>query len=519
MKKLRQLLRRQDGLTLVMAVGILGVLTLTGTTLVYYSGSNSRSAEYSNRSASAYNLAEAGINEMMAVLSKPTNNALNKYLLGWNDDGTVTKTVHEYDSGTVEWSGTLTQSFNGSSTWNLTATGSLPSPTNPASAVTRTLTAKVPVVPTYTQPLNNPSWNFIYSRGTGATCDMTISQSVEVRSPLYVAGNLCLTQSAAVTAGPLVVQGSLSLDQQNRVGDDPALGSGHVTAPINQLGVRNGCKWKTNATHNPCVNGLGSTGTKDNVWATTITNNPGTSSAPTVDWDAWYLNSNPGPYYGCLSSSGIPPSFDNDQGSLETPSATHRNNSLTTVQNLTPASSYTCKSSGGELSWNAATRVLTANGTIFIDGSAKVENGAVNTYRGSATIYVSGTLLIKSAKLCQATTGSGNATTCTTSGWDPAQRMLVFVVNGNGSGGSPQSQVAGGDSVQLVSAYAQGAIYATNAIDLDTTSQFDGPLDGQTVKLGQSTSSSFPGLSFVPAGMPGNPEVYAEPQAPQLYSG
>ena len=86
-------------------------------------------------------------------------------------------------------------------------------------------------------------------------------------------------------------------------------------------------------------------------------------------------------------------------------------------------------------------------------------------------------------------------------------------------GRGPQSQVGPGNSVQLVSAYGQGALYATNAIDIDTTSQFDGPLDGSTVKLGQSTSSSFPGLSFVPAGMPGNPDVYAEPQPPQLYSG
>src|SRR4026207_762980 len=108
--------------------------------------------------------------------------------------------------------------------------------------------------------------------------------------------------------------------------------------------------------------------------------------------------------------------------------------------------------------------------------------------------------------------------------------MLVLVVNGNGSGrppdtpasggarapartatgsgGPPQSRVSGGDSAQLVSAYAQGAIYATNAIDLGTTSQFDGPLDGQTVLLGQSTNSYFPGFTFVPAGMPGNPEGY-----------
>jgi hypothetical protein len=508
MSFLRRLLRRQDGITLVMAVGILGVLTVSGTTLIYYSSTNARSVSYSTANASAYDLAESGINEMMSILSKPDNNALNKYLLGEQTNGTVTHTTHTYQGGTVEWYGTLTQSVNGSSMWSLTSIGKVANPTGASvSQVTRTLTAKVPVVPTYTQPLNNPAWNFIYSRGTGQTCDMTIQQSVVVQSPLYVAGNLCLTNTASITSGPLVVQGSLTMSQSANF-------AGTSTTPLNQLNVRNGCKWKNNALHNPCQQGAGASGF-DNIWATFIGNSPPISPAPTADFDAWYLNSNPGPYYPCLTSSGTPPLFDNDQGSAAAPSALKRNNSLPTVQDLTPSTSYTCRSSNGELSWNASTKVLTANGTIFIDGSAQIQNGAVNTYTGSATIYISGTLLIKNSSMCQAKSGS----TCTTSGWDPAQRMLVFVVNGNGSAGSPQSQVSGGDSVQLVSAYAQGALYATNAIDLGTTSQFDGPLDGSTVMLGQSTSSFFPGFTFVPAGMPGNPEVYAQPQPPQLYAG
>jgi hypothetical protein len=508
MSFLRRLLRRQDGITLVMAVGILGVLTVSGTTLIYYSSTNARSVSYSTANASAYDLAESGINEMMSILSKPDNNALNKYLLGEQTNGTVTHTTHTYQGGTVEWYGTLAQSVTGSSTWSLTSIGRVANPTGASvSQVTRTLTAKVPVVPTYTQPLNNPAWNFIYSRGTGQTCDMTIQQSVVVQSPLYVAGNLCLTNTASVTSGPLVVQGSLTMSQSANF-------AGTSTTPLNQLNVRNGCKWKNNALHNPCQQGAGASGF-DNVWATLIGNNPPISPAPTADFDAWYLNSNPGPYYPCLTTTGTPPLFDNDQGSAAAPSAAKRNNSLPTVQDLTPSTSYTCKSSNGELSWNASTKVLTANGTIFIDGSAQIQNGAVNTYTGSATIYISGTLLIKNSSMCQAVANGQ----CTTSGWNPAQRMLVFVVNGNGSGGAPQSQVSGGDSVQLVSAYAQGALYATNAIDLGTTSQFDGPLDGSTVMLGQSTSSFFPGFTFVPAGMPGNPEVYAQPQPPQLYAG
>jgi hypothetical protein len=92
-----------------MSVGILGMLTLTGTTLIYYSSTTKRSAAYSNRNSNAYVLAEAGINEMMAVLSRPENNALNKYLLGVQPNGTVVKTTSAYDGGTVTWWGCWTR--------------------------------------------------------------------------------------------------------------------------------------------------------------------------------------------------------------------------------------------------------------------------------------------------------------------------------------------------------------------------------------------------------------------------
>ena len=139
----------------------------------------------------------------------------------------------------------------------------------------------------------------------------------------------------------------------------------------------------------------------------------------------------------------------------------------------------------------------------------------MNTYTGSATIYISGTLLIKNSSMCQAVERRDLHDERLESGATHArlrgQRQRLRRLSAEPG--------LGGDSVQLVSAYAQGALYATNAIDLGTTSQFDGPLDGSTVMLGQSTSSFFPGFTFVPAGMPGNPEVYAQPQPPQLYAG
>jgi hypothetical protein len=497
--RLLRLLRREDGISLIMAVGILGVLSLTGSTLIYYSTANTRSSEYSKDNTGSYVVAEAGINEMMSILAEPENNALNKYLLGYNADGTTTKTTHQYEDGTVTWWGTFNES---TLRWSLTAVGEMKNPTGATSPVQRKLTAQVPVVPTYSQPLNSPAWNYIYSRATGGICDTTIGQTVNVMSPFYAAGNLCMQNQAKISSGPLIVHGSVTMSQTSN-----AIGS--ASNPIGQAKVKNGCKWTNNPLHNPCLYGAGSSG-NDNLWANTITNDPPPIAAPVPAWDDWYLNGSPGPYYPCsLVNSGAVPTFDNDQGSPQAPDVSKRNNSVPGVFHLTPASSYSCKTAGGEFSWDATSRVLTVKGTVFIDGSVKVDNGHVNTYDGHGTIYLSGTLLLKNSKLCAILDGSN----CTTTSWNPNEKMLVFVANGAGG------QVPSDTTVQLVSAHFQGAIWATRAIDIGTTSLVDGPLDGSPVKLGQASNSTFPGFSIVPVGMPGNESVYAQPNPPQLYAG
>jgi hypothetical protein len=358
-------------------------------------------------------------------------------------------------------------------------------------------------VPTLSQPLNTQAWNYIYSRQTGNTCDMTVGQSVQISSPLYVNGNLCLQNSAKVTKGPLVVGGSLTQTTNNTVGT--------AALPINSVIVGGTCS-KGGTTQNPC---LGTSAV--NIFATTFTRTLPTIPPPTVDWDGWYMAANPGPYYPCTTSSGTPPVFDTGQGSLPG-SPAFRNNTLNTGTpfNLTPTSSYSCSTVAGHLSWDVATKVLSIEGTVFIDGSATINNGAINSYSGFGTIYLSGTLLIKNSSMCAVKTADG--TTCTASGWTSNSAMLVFVVNGSGAMGGAAGQNASANGVEIKSAYFQGAIYATSAIDITTTAQADGPLDGATVNLGQSTQSSWPFFTIVPAGLPGNPVAYAEPQRPS-YSG
>ena len=251
------------------------------------------------------------------------------------------------------------------------------------------------------------------------------------------------------------------------------------------------------------------------IYADTVFNNPPPIPPPTVDWNAWYANANPGPYYPCTTVSGTPPAFESgDQGVLPNVDLTKRNNSIVSVVDLTPASSYSCHTVGGDLIWNATTKVLTVNGTMYIDGSAQIQNGAVNSYDGFATIYLSGTLLIKNSSMCAEIVNGA----CSTSSWTSNSRMLVFVAGGNGSNPGAQSQTGTGNGILLNSARFQGALYATYGIDIATTSNSDGPLDGAPVKVGQTVNSTWPAFTVVPAGMPGNPVAYAEPQAP-VYEG
>ncbi|HSE82180.1 MAG TPA: pilus assembly PilX N-terminal domain-containing protein [Gaiellaceae bacterium] len=497
--RLRQLLKRQDGITLIMAVGILGMLSLTGVTLIYYSSTNARSAEYSMHNASAYDLAEAGIDEMMAVLWKPTNNALMPDLLP--------ETTHDYEGGTVTWSGTLDQLTQ---TWSLTSTGRIDNPTGQgASDVSRTLTAKVPVTPTLTQPLNNPAWNYIYATGTGQPCDMTVSNNVTGSSRLYVEGNLCLQNNVAVMQTSLLVRGNLDLMNNAQVGSSTSM-STRVEAYVG-----GNCRYGVGSWATPC------TGNQDARRIYSKMNPPSyvvgvntavpVIAAPTADVSAWYDNAIPGPSLDCSTAngarSGTPPTWDNDGV---------RNNSVP-VFNLTSWASYTCRvgpetSPTGELSWNATTRVLTVHGTMFIDGSLKLTNGLLNSYNGQGTLYLSGTVYMNNnTKLCAGIYGSE----CDFSSWNPNTEMLTFVAGGSGG--------LAGSGVGILmdnGAQFQGGLFSSYAVRFANNSRSDGPIVGSTMIFDNNVSNDqFDTITTVPVGMPGNPAVYAQPNPPQLYSG
>jgi Tfp pilus assembly protein PilX len=494
-------LQRQDGIALVVAVGVLGVLAIAGTTVVLFSTANARSANVSKVGATAYSLAEAGLAEALAVLFNPANNAFNPYLLPAR--------TSTYEGGTVTFSGVLNENSN-PPVWTVTSMASAKNPTGASGEVRRTLTAKVKVDPLLTESLGSQAWNYVFSTATGdpSGCDMSLLNTVEMGSPLYVAGNLCLDNSAWISGGPVLVHGQLKLNApQNSVGTS--------SAPVNTVKVAGGCTYRSNPLHSPCQ---GPPANADNVFANEIGTAPATITWPTAEWEKWYLNASPGPYYGCSTQSGTPPTFDNDQGLLSSPDASKWNRSVPGTFNLAPSgSSYQCKTAAGELSWNKGAKKLTVSGTVFIDGNAVIDNGFTSDYDGQGTIYLSGSLLLKNSNLCAVVSGS----TCDWAGWNPNTAFVGFIAGGKGGGG--QSDVGADVSIEIKSVNFQGGLYGVQKVQIDTAAnqpQIQGPMVAPSVVITQAiTTYSFPAVTIAPTGLAGNQVVYSKPRAPESFNG
>lgn len=526
MLRLKRLVREEDGIALVLALMTMFVLTVVSTTVIFYTTSSGHTSKLSQTRDQAYRFAEAGINNAMAILGQPPdpntgigNNALDPNVFCGLPGETYTTgciVKNTYPGGYVIWNGVLNPA---TATWTLTSTGyAQDTDVNSASPTysTRTLTVSVAVHPTLTQPLNTPVWNYIYATkpaSTPPTCDEDLNQSVSIASPFYVEGNLCLHNSSNITKGPLVVKGRLQMDSQTQNY------AGTSSVPLSDAHIVNGCTVK-NTTHVPCKNSGA-----DNLYATVLDTTPPTGlTPPTPNWNNWYLNASPGPYFPCQTINGLAPltplTFDNavdpNPSDTDAQKLAYQNDSVP-AQDLTPAHDYRCQTANGELSWNNTTKVMTIKGTIYIDGDVYIQNGAINKYTGQGVIYVGGTVLIKNSSLCGAIYNSAcdmrTYQSSPAQGWDPNQALICFVAKSTGG------QDSTGDSVQLISASLQGAAYATGNIDLGTTSNVDGPMVGNQVILGQSVTTSFPSITIVPDGMPSNPTAYAQVDPPSGYSG
>ena len=562
----------ERGQSLVLALLVLTVLAIALGTVIFFTSSNQRNSAYEKATQVSRSLAEAGVNNGISVLAQAgqTNSAnlISSTLLS-----TQTST---YPGGSVQWWGTFDGNEQSTScpppavgntiyacvgTWTLNGTSTVTNPTGGTAAIHRTVTAKMQV---YRAQTSNPAdvWNWVfspYSSGTNA-CDTTFGNSLTVNVRVWVGGNLCAPNNM-IFLKSLYVGGYLNLGSPATVGTN----STPIAAP-EEVYVGAGCVYSNKPFFNPCVKDgtvVSGKAASTNVFTNTLyTQNgtptppfnplPGTDqifpnvAPPPLCWGlgdcppsssspiagGWYSVASPGPLHPCTTSSTSPagnalPQFDTN---------TSFDNSVPGVFNLTPdAYSYTCKTAGGELSWNTTTRTLTVQGVIFIDGSATANtsgnqpviykgwgNSGACTSIGScqSVLFLSGTFLISGEHLCAVANAAG--TDCDQSGaWDPNKKLLIIATHNQGG------QLSANDGVEINTNKStfQGGLYAKYAIAIQSGGTVQGPLVSgtQTVSDGQSGILSFPTLTISPFAINSPPAfmlcIPSQPCHPFAYTG
>ena len=525
MRRTARLLRRDErGVALVLALLILLVLAIALSSTIYFTSTNSRSAAYSKADQTALALAEAGINNALAIVMNPDNRRFLRRETLLPAQSSATRTT--YEGGDVVWWGKLDRTSDPAS-WLITATGIVKNPTGPgATDVRRTLTTTVPIGQGVLQS-ELGVWNWVFSEATGHPCDTTFLNQGAIFTKVYVRGNLCLQNQANVQA-PVFVGGKLYNAQ-------PGTGVGTSSKPVTDAYIGNGCQFKSNgAYYVPCVvNGTG--GAQTSVYSSNLVTSgtaPGVFTGvtlPHVYWDdtdgSWYEQASPGPWNPCwdpsqrqygpdgVMSTGPVPKFDTmvwnalrqewePDGFNQGPGGNMPGGPF----NLTPDVSYTCRTANGELSWDNSAHQLTVKGVIFIDGDvySEIKTNVVASYRGKGVIYVSGSFFMGSTKLCAVPAASD----CNWDAWDPNTTILIIASHNQ----NRQPNVAVGDGVEVKSSSFQGGFYSDYNVQLDTASQVQGPIvSAGTVTIGNRFASTFPPITIDPLGIPGvPPNPYAE---------
>jgi hypothetical protein len=534
-------LRRDErGIALVLSMTVMLVLAIALTSVIYFTSANSLSASHAKAEQNALALAEAGTNNALSVLENPDN---APYLMpGPLDTGPklldsswVGKT---YDGGLAQWKGQYEPDNPSGERWVITAQGTVKNPTGPSSApIVRTLTTYVYVHLPASAGEQVDVWNWVYAAGVGNPCDVTFNNQGAMYSSVYVVGNLCLQNQANVQPPANLYVGRKLYNVQ------PNTGVGTKTTPVPAAYIGNGCQYQSNGVYYvPCLldSGTGKA-PKTNVFASSlVTSGPPPAifanlQPPHVFWDerpghSWYQMASPGPYHSCWdtsqrqygpdgtpNSNGPVPAFDRmvwnsqlnrwvaDDGFNEVPGGDAPFGPF----NLTPDASYTCRTSRGELSWNNTTHVLTLKGVIFIDGDVTVQTKTnfVARYSGQAVLYAGGSFYMSNSKLC-AVAASSDCDWDPTH-WNPNLNLLIIATHSSGR----QPGVLPGDGIEVKSSSFQGGVYADANVNLDTSSQVQGPIVTQgTLTMGNKFSSTFPAITILPVGVPGDPPVpYADP--------
>jgi Tfp pilus assembly protein PilX len=481
-------LRNERGIALPMALGFVVVLSIALVSVVAFTSSAQRSSKYSKSDQVALSVAEAGLGQAHSVL---VNSFFHTHPGALPASCAASPTVTA-EGGTACYWGTLSANV-----WTVHARATVPNPSG-GSPLTHEVSQQMAIAPPVGTTANNPAWNYMYS--DSPTGCMSITSSVQIRQKVYVKNDLCLDSSAQITseAGEVSVGGEITTNSSAWIGQ------GTPIAVVNLGSASTGCNYGLYT-----GGGLGymypCSALLHHVNATTQNHTVPPVDKPAIDVAYWYTNAQPGPSHPCTSSTGTPPTFDNNS----------------TMDNTSPAISlvggaYSCSvAGGGSISWvPGSPGTLTVNGTIFFDGDIVMTGSTKAQVVGRGTIYTSGRILIDgSVQICSVFSGGDCDTTSGT--WDPDVSMLTLVA-GSGTTGLP------GDTygIELNSSVRwQGGVYAVGDY-LQTSSVItQGPVIANQIYYDSSTGSTSVPFDDMTPGAPGNPTTASVTAVPDSWRG
>jgi hypothetical protein len=212
--------RDERGIALVMALGILIALGITGTSIAYYTSAQSRNASRGENRRDAYSLAEAGMNAALAVLGNALNAKTATALPACTSPATMT-----LEGGTAAYCGQLDTATY---VWSLTSIGTAPNPSGGAPlkyTLHRTVTVRG-----ISEGASVSAWSRFY-QDSPSTC-LTIDT-------ITIPGSLAADSCLILKNGGKITGSTTSVD----VGGNVSILGGSVTSSARSAGT--GAGWTT----------------------------------------------------------------------------------------------------------------------------------------------------------------------------------------------------------------------------------------------------------------------------------
>src|SRR5262245_6452019 len=451
-------LRDEQGIALVLALVVMGALSITVASVAMVMTSNEQDAARDRDIARALNSAEAGLNNGLSVLTQ--QDATGTSPIG----STLASTSFTIDGGSGTYSATKTSALE----WTISATG-----TSPNGRVTRKLELKLDGTQSTQTTQQSPVYGYGFFVNATSGCT-TIAGNSPVQVSVFVRNDLCLTGNAAISQ-PGVTSNTITVYVGGKytATSNPFVGTS--TQKVKTFTAVGGCQRQNS-------NVICSTSGQSKAFSNAYSSTPSAVTKPTADSAAVYASGN---WHNPVCSVGSF-TFDNDTtlnaslGSVDLLQSNGRPSFDCTV--YSPSGTTTI----GRLAWNVSTKVITISGTILVDGGLSFSGQSLAKYTGFGSIYANGQVTTAGQAAICGPPAVPSSSSCT-GNWDPTQGALTIVAL-NGMSMSGQSEFN-------VIAFVNGAFSATGGAVVT------GPAIADTATL--SGNGKFATVTTVPPGTPG----------------